>query len=109
LNLKCDEPLSNVAFNFNVRRYTKALYVETIGNPRFSVPDFSALKAGRCRLNPVDARVESAGIKRLKLRYDEPLSNFAFNFSLRRYIKAAASSPPPPGAGAKGEASVTSE
>jgi hypothetical protein len=23
----------------------------------------------------------------LKLRYDEPLSNFAFNFILRRYIK----------------------
>jgi homogentisate 1,2-dioxygenase len=23
LKLKCDEPLSNVAFNFNVRRYTE--------------------------------------------------------------------------------------
>ena len=25
----------------------------------------------------------------LTLRYDEPLSNFAFNFNLRRYTKAA--------------------
>ena len=25
------------------------------------------------------------GTKRLKLRYDEPLSNFAFDFNLRRY------------------------
>jgi len=25
--------------------------------------------------------------QRLKLQYDEPLSNFAFNFNLRRYIK----------------------
>ena len=24
MKLKCDEPLSNVAFNFNVRRYNKA-------------------------------------------------------------------------------------
>ena len=27
------------------------------------------------------------GTKRLKLKYDEPPSNFAFKFNLRRYIK----------------------
>jgi hypothetical protein len=27
LNLKCDEPLSNVAFNFNLRRYSEELAV----------------------------------------------------------------------------------
>jgi hypothetical protein len=26
LKLKCDEPLSNVAFNFNVRRYTAVFF-----------------------------------------------------------------------------------
>ena len=29
------------------------------------------------------------GTKRLRLQYDEPLSNFAFNFNLRRYIEVA--------------------
>jgi phosphate/sulfate permease len=27
LKLKCDEPLSNVAFHFNLRRYTTAMFV----------------------------------------------------------------------------------
>jgi hypothetical protein len=38
----------------------------------------------------IKTRVESApGVRnlRLKLRCDEPLSNFAFNFNLRRYSK----------------------
>jgi hypothetical protein len=30
--------------------------------------------------------------ERLKLQYDEPLSNFAFNFNLRRYISASSPS-----------------
>ena len=29
--------------------------------------------------------LKSPGTKRLKLKYDELLSNFAFNFNLRRY------------------------
>jgi hypothetical protein len=45
------------------------------------------IKVGRCRLNPLKPRVESAWFQRLKLGYDEPLSRFAFNFDLRRYIK----------------------
>ena len=39
---KDDEPES---FEALIDSNTKALYVETIGNPRFSVPDFRALKA----------------------------------------------------------------
>ena len=39
---KDDEPGS---FEALVDANTKAIYVETIGNPRFSVPDFRALKA----------------------------------------------------------------
>jgi len=36
----------------------------------------------------VKAGVESAyGFQHLKLEYDEPLSNFAFNSNLRRFIK----------------------
>ena len=35
----------------------------------------------------VESSVHSARIQRLKLSDDEPLSEFAFNFSLRRYRK----------------------
>ena len=35
---------------------------------------------------PVKPTLKAPGIKRLKLRYDELLSNFASNFNLRRYI-----------------------
>jgi hypothetical protein len=42
--------------------------------------------AGRCRLKPIETSVESAWLHRLKPTYDEPLSNFAFNSKLRRYI-----------------------
>jgi len=31
--------------------------------------------------------LKAPGSKRLKLWFDEPLSSFAFNFNLRRYIK----------------------
>jgi hypothetical protein len=47
-----------------------------------------ALKVGRCTLNPVEARVERNWWQRLKLKYGELLSSFAFNdFNLRRSIK----------------------
>jgi len=45
-----------------------------------------ALKVGPCKSKPYANRVESAWLQRLKLKYDELLSNFAFNFNLRRYI-----------------------
>jgi hypothetical protein len=45
LKLKCDEPLSNVAFNFNVRRYN----VDDQGVETTSEP-ITAHKVGRCRL-----------------------------------------------------------
>ena len=39
MKLKCDEPLSNVAFNFNVRRYTKDFRGTT---PRFAEANLAA-------------------------------------------------------------------
>jgi len=44
---------------------------------------------GRCRLNPVEARLERDWHQCLKLKYDELLSSFAFNFNLRRCTVAA--------------------
>jgi hypothetical protein len=40
---------------------------------------------GRCRLTVSKHVLKAPGSKRLKLGYDVPLSNFAFNFNLSRY------------------------
>jgi hypothetical protein len=44
---------------------------------------------GRCRLTPIEARVESAWFQststRLKLKHVEPLSKIAFEFNVRPY------------------------
>jgi argininosuccinate synthase len=40
----------------------------------------------RCRFTPCWPWVDCAWSPRLKLQYDEPLSNFAVNFNLRHYI-----------------------
>ena len=53
MNLKCDEPLSNVAFNFNVRRYTLVLHGGLPSDTSVT------LNVGRCRL-PVSKPVLKA-------------------------------------------------
>ena len=45
--------------------------------------------AGRCRLKRVETSDESACFQLLKLEYYKLLSNFAFDFNLRRYSLAA--------------------
>jgi len=42
----------------------------------------------RCRLKPVESRVEPAWFQRLKPKCDEPLSKPAFDFNFRRYTTA---------------------
>jgi hypothetical protein len=39
------------------------------------------------QVDPIKPELKPPGTKRLKLQYDEPLSNFAFNFNLHRYTK----------------------
>jgi len=39
------------------------------------------------QVDPIKTTLKPPGTKRLKLKYDKPLSNFAFNFNLRRYTK----------------------
>ena len=41
--------------------------------------------AGRCRLTLSNPVLKAPMVQRLKLKYDEPPSNFAFKFNLRRY------------------------
>jgi len=42
------------------------------------------------RVDPIKPVLNAPGTKRLNLKYDEVLSNFAFKFNLRRYMMAAA-------------------
>ena len=39
------------------------------------------------QLHPIKPTLKPPGTKRLQLTYDEPLSNFASKFKLRRYVK----------------------
>ena len=39
------------------------------------------------QVDPIKPELKAPGTKRLKLKCDEPLSDFAFNFSLRRYTE----------------------
>jgi Cu+-exporting ATPase len=105
LKLKSDEPLSNLAFNFNVRRYSEARRYRTLFRTSlaFTAPCFlinmvlshvaflgwmytGSIMVGRCRMKPIEPLVESAWFQRLKLTCDTPLSKFALNFNLRHYI-----------------------
>ena len=37
------------------------------------------------QVDPINTTLKARGTKRLKLKYDEPLSTFGFNFDSRRY------------------------
>ena len=42
------------------------------------------------QVDPIKLKLKSPGTKRLKLKYDEQPSNFAFKFKLRRFSKGQA-------------------
>ena len=80
MKLKHDELLSFFAFNFNLRRSSL-------------VAALLAIEVRRCMLTPGGLRLDRAWFQfnqRLKLKHDEVLSSFAFNFNLRRYIEGLA-------------------
>jgi len=41
------------------------------------------------QVDPIEPTLKAPGTKRLKLKYDVALSNFAFNFNLRRYTEVS--------------------
>jgi hypothetical protein len=79
LKLRFDKLLSSFAFNFNLRRYITVGQVlnEALGD-----------KVGRCRLTVSNPVLKARLVSPLELECDEPLSNVAFTFNLRRYDKA---------------------
>ena len=80
MKLKCYHPLSSFAFKFNLRRYSKA-------EREYDLNRAAELKVGWCRLNLSNPRCKRLELSVLELKYDEPLSNFAFKFNLCRYIE----------------------
>jgi hypothetical protein len=53
----------------------------------------AAVHPGRpVQVDPIKPTFKAPGTKRLKLKYEELLSNFGFKFSLRRYTLAGAPS-----------------
>jgi hypothetical protein len=44
-------------------------------------------QGGAAQVDPMKLKLKAPGTKRLKLKCDEPLSNFAFDLNLRRYSK----------------------
>ena len=58
------------------------------GGPRGAAgaPHADAARLGKAvQLDPIKPTMKAPGIKLLKLKYDKPLSNFAFKFNLRHY------------------------
>ena len=62
-----------------------------LGYHRGPVRAVFAHRRGRAvQVDPIKPTLKAPGIKRLKLYYDEPLSNLAFKINLRRYTVEAA-------------------
>ena len=103
MNLKSDKLVSNTAFNCNLRHYTLEAFVTLAENGvEVDAEDVRALTAqmtrmaglmlvreltvalvGRCRLTPGFCSRRHACFQLLKLKCDQLLSNFAFNFNMR--------------------------
>jgi len=52
-------------------------------------PDEITFQGRVVQVDPIKPELRLPGTKRLKLKYDGPLSKFAFKFNLRRSTKAA--------------------
>ena len=77
LKLKYGKLLSSFAFKSNLRRYKLGAGSELNAELQGKVEP----------TKPVLKSVLELDSKRLKLKYDQLLSSFAFNFSLRRYTE----------------------
>jgi hypothetical protein len=94
LKLEYDKPLSSFAFNFNVRLYNVAAAREAASAGPACALELVAVwerpEVGRYRLNLSNPSWKRVCFQstRVKLKCDYPLSNFAFNFNLRRYTEA---------------------
>jgi hypothetical protein len=80
LKLKRDKLLSTFVFKFNLCRFTKGpLQRAGHGDGGHAEPRGRAVQ-----VDPMKPKLKPPGTKRLKLTYDELLSNFPVKFKLRR-------------------------
>jgi len=94
LNLQCGKPLSDFGFNFSLRRYTlEEEDEECVARPvkpdrldHVPLQKGSAVQVDRLNLN-----LKAPGFQRSKLKHENLLSSFAFNFNLRRCRKGSTS------------------
>jgi hypothetical protein len=97
LRLRCGDPLSNVAYNFNLRRYTEARQAElsipgkvaALAKHEVEAANERLRQVGWCK--PVETHVDSALLQRLRQNYDKPLPSFDFKTDLRPYTEVEAS------------------
>ena len=54
------------------------------------------------QVDPIKPTLKAPGTKRLKMKHDEPLSNFAFKLNLRRYTEVPLHQQVHPGSGPAG-------
>ena len=81
LKLCYDIVLSSSALKFNLRRYT----LEVRG-AFFTLFSGELKILGRAvQVDPMKPSLKAPGTNRLKVKYDDPLSNFPFIFNLRCY------------------------
>jgi hypothetical protein len=98
-----DEPPSTFAFKSNLRRYTAERRLhsdeETETETQRGGGDSEGGGGGNgsaagstlgraAQVDPIKPTMKAPVTKRLKLKYDEPLSNLALNFTLRRHSSA---------------------
>jgi hypothetical protein len=82
LKPKCDEVLSRSAFKLCFQNQVAPLHLGVHGA--------AGHHHGKAvQVDPMKPVLKPPGIKRLKLEYDKLVSDFAFNFNLRRYIMDA--------------------
>jgi len=89
LKLRCDEPLSNFAFELNLRRFNlESNSIEELDG-LLHLEHLRCLYIGKAvQVVPIKPTLKAPGTKRLKLKCDRLLSTLAFKFNLRRYTSA---------------------
>jgi hypothetical protein len=78
LKVQYDEKLSIFAFKFNLRRYSE-------GREGRSDRGSQGGLGRAVQVDPIKPMLTPPGTQRLKLKYDDVLSNFRFKIDLRRY------------------------
>ena len=88
MKLQYDEPVSNVALKFKLRRYIWGESLADYTQYKLSTRDGQvSAKVGRCRLTVSKPMLKAPGIKCFNLKYNKLLSTFGFDFNLRRYTQ----------------------